>query len=38
VIADRQLISDPAQLIAEIGAEFEQLVCLVLLGAGSLLK
>jgi len=38
VIADRQLISHPADLIAEIGAEFERLVFLVLLGAGSLLE
>jgi WS/DGAT/MGAT family acyltransferase len=38
VMADRQLISHPADLIAEIGAEFERLVFLVLLGAGSLLN
>jgi hypothetical protein len=38
VMADRQLISQPADLIAEIGAEFEQLVFLVLLGAGKLLN
>jgi len=38
VMADRQLISHPADLIAEIGAEFERLVFLVLLGSGSLLN
>jgi diacylglycerol O-acyltransferase len=37
VMADRELIADPSDLIAEIGAEFERLVFLVLLGAGPLL-
>ena len=37
VIADRQLIAEPDTLIAAIAAEFERLVYLVLLGAGSLL-
>jgi len=37
-MADRPLISHPADLIAEIGAEFERLVFLVLLGSGSLLN
>jgi WS/DGAT/MGAT family acyltransferase len=33
VISDRQLIADPHELVQLIGAEFEQLVYLVLLGA-----
>jgi diacylglycerol O-acyltransferase / wax synthase len=36
VIADRQLIPKPAELVKLIGIEFERLVFLVLLGAGSL--
>jgi len=37
VISDRQMIERPRELIALIGAEFERLVCLTLLGAGALL-
>ena len=36
VIADRQLIPHPRKLVELIGVEFERLVYLVLLGAGSL--
>ncbi len=36
VMADRQLIPDPAELVAEIGREFERLALVVLLGAGRL--
>lgn len=36
VIADRALIADPAALVLAMAAEFERLVFLVLLGAGSL--
>ena len=35
VIADRSLIPEPADLVAEIGVEFERLVLLVLLGGGA---
>ncbi len=35
VIADRYLIPKPADLVAEIGVEFERLVLLVLLGGGA---
>jgi len=38
VIADRQLVAEPDALIEAIAAEFERLVYLVLLGAGSLLN
>jgi len=37
VIADRRLIAEPDALIAAMAAEFERLVYLVLLGAGSML-
>jgi hypothetical protein len=36
VIADRQLIPDPAELVARVDAEFERLVFLVLLGGAAL--
>ena len=36
VIADRQLVPKPAELVELIVTEFERLVFLVLLGAGSL--
>jgi len=35
VISDRQMIARPHELLALIGAEFERLVCLVLLGSGE---
>jgi len=37
VMADRQLIPDPEQLVRMIRTEFDRLVFLILLGAGSLL-
>jgi diacylglycerol O-acyltransferase len=37
VTSDRALIEDPARLVEELAIEFERLVFLVLLGAGSLL-
>ena len=37
VTADRALIAEPARLVAQLAIEFERLVFLVLLGAGSLL-
>ena len=37
VSSDRALIEQPAQLVAQLAVEFERLVFLVLLGAGSLL-
>jgi hypothetical protein len=36
VISDRQLIADPGKLVQIIETEFERLVFVVLLGAGSL--
>jgi len=36
VIADRQLIPDPGKLVGLVQAEFDRLVYLILLGAGSL--
>ena len=33
VISDRQMIERPQDLLALVGAEFERLVCLVLLGS-----
>ncbi|HTW37520.1 MAG TPA: wax ester/triacylglycerol synthase family O-acyltransferase [Steroidobacteraceae bacterium] len=36
VIADRQLLPDPSQLVERVQTEFERLVYLVLLGGGSL--
>ena len=38
VLADRQLIPDPGELVAEIFAEFERLLYLVLLGSAQLLN
>jgi diacylglycerol O-acyltransferase / wax synthase len=38
VSSDRALIEQPAQLVAQLAVEFERLVFLVLLGAGSLLS
>ena len=35
VIADRHLVPEPAELVAEIGAEFERLVLLILLGGAA---
>lgn len=37
VTSDRALIADPARLVEQLAVEFERLVFLVLLGAGSLL-
>lgn len=36
VMADRELIREPSELVTALGVEFERLVYLVLLGAGSL--
>ena len=36
VIADRQLMPEPAELVSMIQSEFDRLVFLVLLGGGSL--
>ena len=36
VIADREMVSDPRELIGHVGAEFERLVLLVLLGGVAL--
>ncbi|HYL02677.1 MAG TPA: wax ester/triacylglycerol synthase family O-acyltransferase [Steroidobacteraceae bacterium] len=38
VISDREMIREPDQLVARIGAEFERLVYLVLLGGASFLE
>jgi WS/DGAT/MGAT family acyltransferase len=36
VIADREMIPDPRELVEQVGVEFERLVLLVLLGGGAL--